>query len=76
MWKYQNAKDYNPNWSVITDLNYEKIVKILYEKELQQMSQTQFKIEKVRRRIGDKVSIKWNGYDNLFNCWINKRDIL
>ena len=40
MWKYQNAKDYNPNWSVITDLNYEKIVKILYEKELQQMSQT------------------------------------
>lgn len=40
MWKYQNAKDYNPNWSVITDLNSEKIVKILYEKELQQMSQT------------------------------------
>lgn len=40
MWKYQNAKDYNPNWSVITDLNSDKIVKILYEKELQQMSQT------------------------------------
>ena len=40
MWKYQNAKDYNPNWSVITDLNSEKVVKILYEKELQQMSQT------------------------------------
>lgn len=40
MWKYQNAKDYNPNWPVITDLNSDKIVKILYEKELQQMSQT------------------------------------
>ena len=40
------------------------------------MCQTEFRIEKVRRRISDKVSVKWNGYDNSFNCWINKKDIL
>ena len=26
------------------------------------------------KRKGDKLYIKWKGYDNSFNRWINKKD--
>ena len=29
-------------------------------------------IEKVIKRKGDKLYIKWKGYDNSFNSWIDK----
>ena len=25
---------------------------------------------------GDKLYVKWKGYDNLFNSWIDKKDIV
>ena len=33
-------------------------------------------IEKVIKRKGDKLYLKWKGYDNLFNSWINKKDLV
>ena len=33
-------------------------------------------MEKVIRAKGDKLYVKWKGYDNSFNSWINKKDIL
>ena len=27
------------------------------------------------KRKGDKLYVKWKGYDNLFNSWIDKKDI-
>ena len=33
------------------------------------------RIEKVLKRKGDKLYIKWKGYDNRFNSWINKKDL-
>ena len=47
-----------------------------YEKELQKTNQEEFRIEKVIRRNGDKLYAKWKGYDNLFNSWIDKKDII
>ena len=35
-----------------------------------------FRIEKVLKGKGDKLYFKWKGYDNSFNSWINKKDIL
>ena len=35
-----------------------------YEKELQKTSQEEFRIEKVIKRKGDKMYVKWKGYDN------------
>ena len=32
--------------------------------------------EKVVKRKGDKLYVKWKGYDNSFDSWINKKDIL
>ena len=44
---------------VISDLNGEKIVGTFYEKELQKANQDEFQIEKVTKRKGDKLFVKW-----------------
>ena len=48
----------------INDLNGEEIIGTFYEKELQKTSQEEFRIEKVIRREGDKLYVKWKVYDN------------
>ena len=56
-------------------LTGKKLLKILklYEKELQKIDQQEFRIEKVIEKKGDKLYVKWKGYDNSFNSWINKK---
>ena len=90
--KYKNifAKRYTPNWSEeisvvkkikntvpwtyeISDLNGEEIVGSFYEKELQKTNQKEFRIEKVIKKKGNKL---WKGYDNSFNSWIDKKDLI
>ena len=60
----------------ISDLNREEIVGTFYEKELQKTSQEDLRIEKVIKRKGDKLYVKWKGYDNSFNNWIDKKKTL
>ena len=33
-------------------------------------------MEKAIKRKGNKLYVKWKGYDNSFNSWINKKDIV
>ena len=54
----------------------EEITGTFYEKELQKTSQEEFRTEKVIKRKGDKIYVKWKGYDNSFNSWIDKNDII
>ena len=61
---------------VINDLIREKIIGTFYEKELQKTNQKEFRIEKVLKRKGDKLYVKWKGYDNRFNSWIDKKDLI
>ena len=68
-------KDTVPWTYVISDLNGGKIAGRFYEKELQRTSQEKPRIEKVMKRKGDKLYVKWKGYDNSFNGWIDKNDI-
>ena len=58
---------------VINDLNGEEIIGTFYERELQKIDQQEFRIEKVIRKKGDKLYVKWKGYDNSFNSWIDKK---
>ena len=51
----------------VSDLNGEDITGSFYEKELQKTSQKKFRIEKVLKRKGDKLYVRWKGYDNRFN---------
>ena len=64
------------NGLVISDLNGEQIVGTFYGKELQKTSQKEFSIEKVIIRKRDKLYVNWKGYDNSFNSWIDKKDIV
>ena len=61
---------------LINDLNGEEITGIFYEKELQKTNQKEFRIEKVIKRKGEKLYVKWKGYDNRFNSWIDKKDLV
>ena len=58
---------------VINYLNGEEIIGTFYEKELQKTNQKEFRIEKVIKRKGDKLYVKWKGYDYLCNSWIDKK---
>ena len=59
---------------VINYLNGEEIIGTFYENELQGTKQNEFRIEKVIKRKGDKLYVKWKGYDNLFDSWIDKKE--
>ena len=61
---------------MLSDLNGGKIAGSFYEKELQKTSQEKFRIEKVLKRKSDKLYVKWKRYDNRFNSWINKKDLV
>ena len=61
---------------VINDLNGEEIIRTFYEKELQRTNQKKFRIEKVLKKKGDKLYVKWKGYDNSFDSWIDKKDLV
>ena len=89
-YKNISAKGYAPNWReedfvvkkntvpwtyIISDLNGEETVGSFYEKELQKPHQKEFRSEKVIKRKGDKLYVKWKGYNNSFNNWIDKKDL-
>ena len=59
----------------ITDSNGEEIQGSYYERELQKISQDVFRIEKVLNRRGDKSLVKWMGYNDSFNQWVDNKDI-
>ena len=61
---------------VINDLNGEQIIGTFSKKELQKTTQKEFSIEKVIKRKGDELNVKWKEDDNSFNSWIDKKDLV
>ena len=63
-------------WSyVISDLNGEKIIETLYQKELKETNHQISRIEKVTKGKGNKLYVKWKGYSNSVNSWIDKKEV-
>ena len=60
----------------IADLNGEEIDGSFYEPEVQKTSQQLFKIEKVIEKGKNKSLIKWKGYSDDFNSWVDNKDIV
>ena len=80
-WTQELFKVYSINRSnvisyKIKDLNDEIIEGIFYERELQKTKNTSevYIIEKIIRRNKNKYLVKWRGYSNDFNSWIDKND--
>ena len=61
---------------VINDLNDKEITGTFYKKELQKPNHQEFRIEKILKRKGNKLCLKWKDYDNSFNSWIDKKDMV
>ena len=72
----KKSKNKIPWRYVINDLNGEEITRTFYEKELQKIDQQEFRIEQVIKKKGDKLYVKWKGYDNSFNSWNDKKDLV
>ena len=72
----KKVKNTVPWTYVIKDLNGEEITGTFYEKELRKTNQEEFRIEKVIKSKGVKICVKWKGYDNSFNSWIDKKDLV
>ena len=73
--KFIRIKDTVPWTYVISDLNGEPITGSFYEKRLQKTSQENHRIEKIIKRKGDKLYVKWKEYDNSSNSWIDEKDL-
>ena len=43
---------------------------------MQKTNQKEFRTEKVLKRKGVKLYVKWKGYNNRFNSWIDKKDLV
>lgn len=61
----------------LVDLNGNLIAGKFYEHELQKTRNINtYLVEKVLKRIGDNVLVKWLGFDSSQNSWINKNDLI
>ena len=72
--KYSNVPYY-----YLKDLNGERLDGTFYEQELQKTNLKKddlYIIEKIIRTKNDKIYVKWRGYSNNFNSWIDKKDIM
>ena len=66
-----------PRTCAINDINGDKITGSFYERELQKKKtkkkQKELRNEKVIKRKGEKLHVKWKGYNNSFNSGIDKK---
>ena len=58
---------------VISDLKDKGIGGTFCEKKLQKTNQKELTVTEVIKKKGDKLYVKWKGYDNSFNSCIDKK---
>ena len=46
------------------------------KKNCKKLGNKEFRTEKVLKRKGDKLYVKWKGYDSRSNSWIDKKDLI
>ena len=58
----KKIKNTVPRTYVLHDFNGEEIIDTFYENELQKFNQKEFRIEKVLKKKGDKLYVKWRSF--------------
>ena len=66
----------NPVTYKLADLQGEEIKGTFYEPELQKTEQQIFRIEKVIKKEKGKSLVKWKGYSDKFNSWVDNKDLI
>ena len=82
-WSEELFKVYDINISDVImyklkDMNDKIIEGSFYEKEIQKTKNTtgEYIIEKIIKTKNNKIYVKWRGYNNSFNSWVNINDII
>jgi len=60
----------------VTDYNDEEVQGTFYEQELQKTSQEIFRIKRVVKKGKTKSLVKWKGYPESFNSWVDNKDLI
>ena len=74
-----DIKSSNVHYYYLKDLNGNKIDGMFYQEELLKTNMKEndlYIIEKIIKKVGNKYLVKWKGYDNSFNSYVNKNDIV
>ena len=71
--KIQNT---DPITYKLEDLQGEEIKGSFYEPELQKTDQQIYRIEKIIKKEKGKSLVKWKGYSDKFNSWVDNKDLI
>ena len=69
----------NVHYYYLKDLNGEKIDGTFYQEELLKTNMKKndlYIIEKIIKKVDNKYLVKWRGYNDTFNTYVNKNDIV
>ena len=74
-----DIKTSNVHYYYLKDLNGEKLDGMFYQQELLKTDMKEndlYIIEKIIKKVGNKYLVKWKGYDDSFNSYVNKNDMV
>ena len=70
---------HNKGKSVVAEIfirTLKKFLECFTKKNCKKPNQKKFRVEKVIKVKDDNLYVKWKGYNNLFNSWIDKKNIV
>ena len=68
--------DTDPIVYELEDLTGEDVEGTFYKEQLQKTQQEIYRVDRVLRKRGNEVLVKWSGYSDKFNSWMPARSIL
>ena len=72
----KEIRETNPITYKLEDLQGEEITGTFYEPELQKTEQQIYRIEKIIKKEKGKSLVKWKGYPDKFNSWVDNKDLI
>lgn len=77
IFKINRVQHTDPITYLLTDLEGNEIKGTVYQQELQLAQHPNlYLVEKIIRKKGNRVYVKWLGFDNNHNSWIDKKNVL
>ena len=76
IFKIKEIQNTNPITYKLEDLKGEEIKGTFYEPELQKTEQQIYRIEKIIKKKKGKTCVKWKGYSDEFNSWVDNKDLI
>ena len=72
----KEIRETNPITYKLEDLQGEEIEGTFYEPELQKTKQQIYRIEKIIKKEKGRSFVKWKGYSDKFNSWVDNKDLI